>query len=115
VWRATSNTPLQRAYCSRYLRLGLEERASRGALDWSARHTAANERMRTSQRSRAKYPLATISGYGPDNKRATKLVVGILRRPGQQAPNPMRSWNTDTSDVRHDPLIAAELAEVAAQ
>jgi hypothetical protein len=67
--------------------------------------------MRTSQRSRAKYPLATISAYGPDNKRATKLVVGILRRPGQQAPHPMRSWNTDTIDVRHDPLIAAELTE----
>jgi hypothetical protein len=38
-------------------------------------------------------------------------VVGILRRPGQQAPHPMRSWNTDTIDVRHDPLIAAELTE----
>jgi hypothetical protein len=55
--------------------------------------------MRTSQRSRAKYPLATISAYGPDNERATKLVVGILRRPGQQAPHPMGSWNTDTIDV----------------
>ena len=55
--------------------------------------------------------LATISAYGPDNKRATKLVVGILRRAGQQAPNPTRRWNTDTSDVRNDPLIAAELAE----
>jgi hypothetical protein len=67
--------------------------------------------MRTSHRSRANYPLATISAYGPDNKRATKLVVGILRRPGQRAPHPMRSWNTDTIDVRHDPLIAAELTE----
>ena len=67
--------------------------------------------MRTSQRSRAKYPLATISAYGPDNKRATKLVVGILRRAGQKDPNPMRSWSTDAIDVRHDPLIAAELAD----
>jgi hypothetical protein len=67
--------------------------------------------MRTSQHSRAKYPLATISAYGPDNKRATKLVVGILRRPRQQDPSPMRSWSTDIGDVRTDPLIAAELAE----
>lgn len=67
--------------------------------------------MCASQRSRAKYPLATISAYGPDNRRATKLVVGILHRPGQQAPNPMRSWNTDTSDVRNDPRIAAEIAD----
>lgn len=38
-------------------------------------------------------------------------MVGILRRPGQQAPHPMRSWNTDTIDARHDPLIAAELTD----
>ena len=66
--------------------------------------------MRASQRSRAKYPLATVSAYGPDNRRATKLVVGILRRPGQRDPNPMRSWSTDSTDVRNDPVIAAEVA-----
>jgi hypothetical protein len=67
--------------------------------------------MRASQRSRPKYPLATISAYGPDNTRATKLVVGILRRAGRKDPNPMRSWSTDATDVRSDPVIAAELAE----
>src|SRR5215210_7989767 len=67
--------------------------------------------MRASQRSRAKYPRATISAYGPDNRRATKLVVGILRRAGQKEANPMRTWSTDASDVRHDPVIAAELAD----
>lgn len=67
--------------------------------------------MRASKRSRAKYPLATISAYGPDNRRATKLVAGILRRAGQKDPNPMRSWSTDPSDVRNDPVIAAELAD----
>jgi hypothetical protein len=67
--------------------------------------------MRASQRRRAKYPLATISAYGPDNRRATKLVVGILHRAGQKEPNPMRSWSTDAGDVRNDPLIAAELAD----
>jgi hypothetical protein len=94
-----------------YLRLGLEERASRGALDWSTRLTLDNERMRASERSRAKYPLATISAYGPDNRRATKLVVGILRRAGQKDANPTRRWSTDASDVRNDPVIAAELAD----
>ena len=67
--------------------------------------------MRASQRSRAKYPLATFSAYGPDNGRATKLVVGILRRPGQQDANPIRAWSTNAGDVRDDPLIAAELAD----
>lgn len=67
--------------------------------------------MRASERSRGKYPLATISAYGPDNRRATKLVVGILRRAGQKDANPIRNWSTHASDVRNDPVIAAELAD----
>jgi Protein of unknown function (DUF1186)/SEC-C motif len=64
-----------------------------------------------SQPSRAKYPLATVAAYGPDNRRATKLVVGILRHRGQKDANPMRTWSTDVGDVRNDPVIAAELAD----
>jgi hypothetical protein len=64
-----------------------------------------------SKRSSAKYPLATISAYGPDNTRATKLVVGILRRARQKYPSEMRTWRTDAGDVRNDPLIAAEVAD----
>jgi hypothetical protein len=67
--------------------------------------------MLTSNASRAKFPLATIAAYGPDNRRATKLVVGILRRAGQKDPNPMRTWSTDAGDVRNDPVIAAELVD----
>ena len=38
-------------------------------------------------------------------------MVGILRRAGQEDPNPVRSWSSDAIDVRHDPVIAAELAD----
>jgi hypothetical protein len=62
-------------------------------------------------RSGAKNPLATIAAYGPDNRRATKLVVGILRHARQKDPNPMRAWSTDAGDVRNDPSIAAEVAD----
>jgi hypothetical protein len=61
--------------------------------------------------ARAKYPIATLSAYGPDNRRATKLVVGILRRAGQNSPRPVRSWSTDTTDVGNDPVVAAEMAD----
>lgn len=67
--------------------------------------------MLASKPSRVKYPLATISAYGPDNTRATKLVVGILRRAGQKYPSEMRSWSTDAGDVRNDRLIATEVAD----
>ena len=67
--------------------------------------------MPASKPSRATYPLATIAAYGPDNSRATKLVVGILRRAGQNDPKQMRTWSTDAGDVRNGPLIAAEVAD----
>lgn len=67
--------------------------------------------MPASKPSRARYPLATIAAYGPDNSRATKLVVGILRRAGQDDPDQMRTWSTDAGDVRNDLLIAAEVAD----
>jgi hypothetical protein len=64
-----------------------------------------------SKRARAKYPLATISAYGPDNTRATKLVVGIVPRAGQTQPSELRSWSTDEGDVRNDRAIATEVAD----
>src|SRR6185295_7089488 len=67
--------------------------------------------MLGSKNSPAKYPLATISAYGPDNTRATKLVVGILRRARQKDPGELRSWSTDEGDVRNDRAIAAEVAD----
>jgi hypothetical protein len=68
-------------------------------------------RMPASKPSRAIDPLATIAAYGPDHSRATKLMVGILRRAGQSDPKQMRAWSTDAGDVRSDPLIAAEVAD----
>ena len=67
-------------------------------------------RMLASKPSRGKYPLATICAYGPDTTRATKLVVSILRRAGQDA-SEMRSWSSDAGDVRNDRVIAAEVAD----
>lgn len=58
----------------------------------------------------ALFPALASQVPGRDNRRATKLVVGILRRAGQKDPSPMRSWSTDTDDIRNDPAIAAELA-----
>ena len=42
-------------------------------------------RMRATDSLRAvhKYPLATLAAYGPDNTRATTLVVAILPRASQ--------------------------------
>lgn len=58
-----------------------------------------------------KYPLATIIGYGPDHKTATKLVVSIFRKPGQPDPVAIEKWIVQGGDIRHDPGIAAAVAD----
>src|SRR6185503_20245758 len=57
-----------------------------------------------------RYPLATIAAYGPNSSHATKLVVSVLARRDQRDPSAMRTWATEAVDVRHDPVIADEVA-----
>ena len=50
------------------------------------------------------YPVATIAFYGPDDKRASKVSVGIVAHEGGEA-DPLERWFSDTSDVRTDPDV----------
>src|SRR4051794_40601449 len=50
------------------------------------------------------YPVGTIAFYGPDDKRATKVAVGIILGERQEAAD-LRRWFSDTTDVRSDPQI----------
>ena len=45
------------------------------------------------------YPIATIAFYGPDDRRATKVVVGIVTREGAE-PDPLERWYADDGDLR---------------
>ncbi|HXI69724.1 MAG TPA: DUF1186 domain-containing protein [Verrucomicrobiae bacterium] len=58
-----------------------------------------------------KFPLATVIGYGPDHKTATKLVVSILKKPGQPDPAEMAKWIVQGGDIRQDPSITAAVAD----
>ena len=51
------------------------------------------------------YPVATLAFYGPDDKRASKLSVGIIPSEGAE-PTQLERWYTDTSDARNDAEIA---------
>ena len=50
------------------------------------------------------YPLATVAFYGPDDTRATKIVVGIVSEEGKE-PDPLERWFSET-DARKDDAIA---------
>ena len=51
------------------------------------------------------YPVATVAYYGPDDKRATKVAVGIIEREGLNA-ELLERWYSETTDVRTEPEIA---------
>jgi hypothetical protein len=50
------------------------------------------------------YPVATIAYYGPDDRRATKVAVGIAESEAGGVAH-MERWFSETSDVRVDPQI----------
>ena len=56
------------------------------------------------------YPVATIAFYGPDEKRASKVAVGIIRGQGQDVAM-LKRWHSEHGDVRSDPLVNREIVE----
>jgi hypothetical protein len=55
------------------------------------------------------YPLATVAAYGPDDRRASRLVASVSRHEGDEPE--LRKWFSDTTDVRSDPRITAEVLQ----
>ena len=65
-------------------------------------HKKARRRSRT-------YPLATIAYYGPDDQRATKVVVGIVDT--QNTLLAMEKWFSEQDDVRESPTINQQIVD----
>lgn len=53
----------------------------------------------TQEKREPKYPFATVAFYGPDNERASEVVVGIIVGAGAE-PDLMRKWVSGSTDVR---------------
>jgi len=63
--------------------------------------------MKKEKHRKGKYPAATMAYYGPDNRRATKVVVAIV--PDEHTePGPLKRWMTGT-DVRESTKISKEI------
>jgi hypothetical protein len=54
------------------------------------------------------YPIATIALYGPDDRRATKIAVGIVRREGADA-DELERWFAPDGDICSDDEIMQEI------
>ena len=55
------------------------------------------------------FPVGTIAFYGPDDRRASKVAVGIIPARGAEAAA-LRRWFSESVDVRQDETILAEVA-----
>ena len=47
------------------------------------------------------YPIGTVAFYGPDDRRASKVTVGVVPREGAE-PTELERWFSDQGDVRDD-------------
>ena len=74
-------------------------------------HSIARMRKRLEKKARRGfrgYPLATLAFYGPDDRRASKVVASIMEDGNDEAVR-MRKWHSEEADVRHDAEIVAEV------
>ena len=55
------------------------------------------------------YPLATIAYYGPDNKRASKIAVGIVNKENEVLF--MQKWFSVSADIRFDRIAHQQILE----
>ena len=60
------------------------------------------------------YPVATIAFYGPDDRRASKVAVGIVLGEGEEAAE-LQRWTSADRDVRNDPAISSAILEFIGQ
>ena len=56
------------------------------------------------------YPIGTIAFYGPDDKRASKMVASVIERENAE-PSVMQKWVSDEGDVRKNIVAVDEVVE----
>ncbi len=61
------------------------------------------------------WPLATVALYGPDDRTATKLAVGIVPAEGAEVTDLRRWLSKDQTDIRSDPRVAEEVLAFIAE
>ncbi|HOT91865.1 MAG TPA: hypothetical protein PLJ78_07585 [Anaerolineae bacterium] len=66
-------------------------------------------------RRKTGYPAATIACYGPDDKFASKIVVGIVPSEKEEDDILVQKWFSEEKDVRSDTEIARQVLEYIAE
>lgn len=73
------------------------------------RHKALWPLTKGANRGFRGHPLAIIAFYGPDDRRASKVAVGIVPAEGA-APTELKRWLADDHDIRDDVETASAIS-----
>lgn len=96
-------------YCrGQPLSSNVSHRLQHRADSMSLKDRFAKALRKKAERGFAGYPLATIAFYGPDDKVATKVAVGIAAGK-KEDPMVLERWFNQRSDVRRDPLVNEQI------
>jgi hypothetical protein len=60
------------------------------------------------------YPAATVAFYGPDDRRASKVAVGIFPTADSEV-DELRRWFAESGDLRKDAAILSEVGTFPAR
>jgi hypothetical protein len=75
-----------------------------------SRHDRARYWLNKKARRRSRrYPLATVAYYGPDDTRASKVVVAIFAKKDDLIA--MEKWFSDEEDIRQSPTINQQIVD----
>ena len=66
--------------------------------------------MKKAKRGFRGYPIATVAAYGPNDRKATKLVVGIVAAEDEETSD-MRKWYSEVPDVRYSKVVQDEVRQ----
>ena len=72
------------------------------------REQARKRLSKKAKRGLRGFPVATIAFYGPNDRRASKVTVGIVLAEDQE-PAELRRWFSEQADVREDAAVAEEI------
>ncbi|MEO5348198.1 MAG: hypothetical protein H7836_00920 [Magnetococcus sp. YQC-3] len=56
------------------------------------------------------YPMATLAFYGPDDRKATKVAVGIIATEGAEV-DPLARWFSEEVDIRKNNGVGKEITD----
>jgi len=75
------------------------------------KHKRNRDRLRKKARQGFRgYPVATVAYYGPNDRHATKVVVGIMSSENDEGQ--LHKWIRTEIDVRSDPDVLQEIADL---